>query len=61
MYTQTHSLINAINHDATAFSLVYMRTHIDHTLLTDGPDRSVFYVCVFFTANSCMFIYSYVT
>jgi len=57
----TRSLINAINHDATAVSLVYIHTHMDHTLLTDAPDRSVFYVCAFFTANSYMFIYSYVT
>jgi len=34
---------------------------MDHTLFTDAPDRSVFYVCVFFTANSYMFFYSYVT
>jgi len=53
--------MNAINYDATAFSLVCIHTHMDHTLLTDAPDRSVFYVCVLFTANSYMFIYSYVT
>jgi len=34
---------------------------MDHTLLTDAPDRSVFCVCVFFSANRYMFIYSYVT
>ena len=34
---------------------------MDHTLLRDAPDRNVFDVCVFFTANSYMFIYSYVT
>ena len=29
-------------------SCVDIHTHMDHTLLTDAPDRSVFYVCVFF-------------
>ena len=27
---------------------------MDHTLLTDAPDHSVFYVCVFFTTNICI-------
>jgi hypothetical protein len=32
--------------DATALFLVYVHTHMDHILLTDSLDRSVFYVCV---------------
>jgi hypothetical protein len=45
-----------------AVSSVYIHTHMYHILLTDSLDRSVFMcVCFFFTANSHMCIYSYIT